>query len=145
MGYYTWILHRSRTSVKARSIHSHFPSVLTLDTEDCTKAPGLSCGCWTGSTSSSQMQKCLHNNLKQGRKTLKSNPQEEAGLRLPESPPQLCVLVCGLYVLVCGLCVLVCAFAHPIKAFLQLLMCLLLSTEFQISLPLLPLKFFLPF
>lgn len=120
MGYYTWILHRSRTCVKARSIHSHVPSVLTLDTQDCTKAPRLSCCCWTGSASSSQMQKCLHNNLKQGRKTLQSNPQGEAGLQLPESPPQLCVLVC--------------VFAHPIKAILQLLMCLLLSAELQISL-----------
>lgn len=115
LGYYT-----GREPVKARSIHSHFPSELTLNTEDCTKAPGLSCCCWTGSTSSSQMQKCLHNNLKQGRKSLQSNPQGEAGLQLPESPPQLCVLVC--------------AFAHPIKAILQLLMCLLLSAELQISL-----------
>lgn len=92
MGYYTWT--QWRTCVKARSIHSHGPSVLTLDTEDCIKAPGLSCCGWTGSTSSSQMEKCLHNNLKQGRKTLQSNSQGEAGLQLPESPPRLCVLVC---------------------------------------------------
>lgn len=102
------------------NIHSHVPSVLTLDTEDCIKAPGLSCCGWTGSTSSSQMEKCLHNNLKQGRKTLQSNSQGEAGLQFPESSPRLCVLVC--------------VFAHPIKTFLQLLMCLLLSAEFQISL-----------
>lgn len=93
LGYYT-----GREPVKARSIHSHFPSELTLNTEDCTKAPSLSCCCWTGSTSSSQMQKCLHNNLKQGRRLFKATPREKHGFSFLSpllSSVSLCLRICS--------------------------------------------------